>query len=44
MSIPISGMVDREKDVFINELELITIIIVLKVWTDRVKNRNVLAY
>ena len=31
-------------DVFINELELITIIVCIKVWKDKVVNRNILAY
>ena len=34
----------NRSDVHINELELITVIIALKIWGDRVKNRNILAY
>ena len=36
-------LTDRE-DVYINELELITIIVAIKVWFNQVKNKNILAY
>ena len=38
-----SWLTDR-KDVFINELELITIIVALKVWSRDVEHKNILAY
>ena len=36
-------LTDRN-EVFMNELELITMIVALKVWKDRVKDKNILAY
>ena len=34
----------NRNEVFMNELELITMIVALKVWKDRVKDKNILAY
>ena len=34
----------QKSEVHINELELITFIVALKIWKDRIENRNVLAY
>ena len=34
----------QRSDIFINELELITIIVALKTWTYKIRNKNILAY
>ena len=34
----------NNKEISINELELVTFVVALKLWVDRIQNRNVLAY
>ena len=34
----------KQEDVHINELELITVVVAIRIWGERIKNQNVLVY